>query len=93
MRQNAFEKTYLGEMLIEQIIEFESKVPGPLVVHIYILKPGYFHDKTKFFKDKYSKTSNIREHYLMLKMLQKAIYLDFPDLSQVTKFNPKNARF
>ena len=35
MRQNAFEKTKLGEMLIEQIIEFESMVPGPLVVHIY----------------------------------------------------------
>ena len=35
MWQNAFEKTELGEMLIEQIIEFESSVPGPLVAHIY----------------------------------------------------------
>ena len=25
----------------------------------------------------------------MLKMLQKAMYLDFPDLGKVTKFNPK----
>ena len=38
MQQNAFEKTWLGEMLIEQIIEFESKVPGPLVVRIIFLK-------------------------------------------------------
>ena len=37
-------------MLIEQIIEFESSVPGPLVVHIP--KTGYFHDKTKIFKGK-----------------------------------------
>ena len=42
-------------MLIEQIIEFESSVPGPLVVHIqYISKTGYFHDKTKIFKEKSS---------------------------------------
>ena len=36
---------------------------------------------------------NLRVHYLMVKMLQKAMYLDFPDLGQVTKLNPKNARF
>ena len=45
-------------MLIEQIIEFESRVLGPLVVHIFgrtfILKTGYFHDKTKIFKGKSS---------------------------------------
>ena len=42
-------------MLVEQIIEFESSVPGPLVVHIqYIPKTGYFHDKTKIFKGKSS---------------------------------------
>ena len=39
-------------MLIEQIIEFESSVPGLLVVHIS--KTGYFHDKTKIFKGKSS---------------------------------------
>ena len=73
-------------MLIEQIIEFESRVPGPLVVHIF--------PKLVIFmtKQKSSKT-NLRVHYLLLKMLQKAMYLDFPDLGQVTKFNPKNARF
>ena len=41
---------------------------------------------------KNSKT-NLRVHYLMLKMLQKAMYLDFPDLGQVTKFNPKMQDF
>ena len=39
-------------MLIEQIIKVESRVPGLLVVHIP--KTGYFHDKTKIFKDKSS---------------------------------------
>ena len=60
-------------MLIEQIIEFESRVPGPLVVHIF-LKLVIF-----MIKQKPSKT-NLRVHYLMLKMLQKAMYLDFPNL-------------
>ena len=49
-RQNAFEKNYLGYMLIEQIIEVESRVLGLQVVHIS--KTGYFHDKTKIFKGK-----------------------------------------
>ena len=31
--------------------------------------------------------------YLMLKMLQKTTYHDFPDLGQVTKFNPKMQDF
>ena len=39
-------------MLIEQIIEVESKVPGLLVVNIP--KTGYFHVKTKIFKGKSS---------------------------------------
>ena len=69
-------------MLIEQIIEFESRVPGPLVVHTF-LKVVIFMTKQK------SSKANLRVHYLMLKMLQKAMYLDFPDLGQVTKFNPK----
>ena len=69
-------------MLIEQIIEFESRVPGFLVVHI-LLKLVIFMTKQK------SSKANLRAHYLMLKMLQKVMYLDFPDLGQVTKFNPK----
>ena len=69
-------------MLIEQIIEFKSRVPGLLVVHIF-LKLVIFMTKQKPSK------ANLRVHYLMLKMLLKAMYLDFPDLGQVTKFNPK----
>ena len=37
-------------MLIEQIIEVKSRVPGLLVVRIP--KTGYFHDKTIIFKGK-----------------------------------------
>ena len=74
-------------MLIEQILEFESRVPGPLmVVHIF-LKLVIF-----MVKQKYSK-ANLRVHYLMLKMLQKALNLDFPDSGQVTKSNPKMLDF
>ena len=39
-------------MLIEQIIEFESNVPGLPVVQVP--KTGYFHGKTKIFKGKSS---------------------------------------
>ena len=39
-------------MLIEPIIEVESRVFGLQVVHI--TKTGYFHDKTKIFKGKSS---------------------------------------
>ena len=69
-------------MLIEQITEFESRVPRPLVVHIF-LKLVIFMTKQK------SSKANLQEHYLILKMLQKAMYLNFPDLGQITKFNPK----
>ena len=74
-------------MLIKQIIKFESRVLWPLIVHIF-LKLVIFMTKQK------SSKANLRVHYLLLKkMLQKAMYLDFPDLSQVTKFNPKMQRF
>ena len=73
-------------MLIELIIEFESRVPGPLVIHKF-LKLVIFMTKQK------SSEANLQVHYLMLKMLQKAIYLDFPDLGQVTKFYPKMQGF
>ena len=39
-------------MLIEQIIEFESRVPWTLVIRTYIPKTGYFHEKAKIFKGK-----------------------------------------
>ena len=73
-------------MLIVQIIEFESRVPGPLVVHIF-LKLVIFMTKQK------SSKANLQVYYLMLKMSQKAMYLDFPDLGQVTKFNHKMQDF
>ena len=73
-------------MLIEQIIEFESRVPGPMVVHKFV-KLVIFMTKQK------SSKANLRVHYLMRKILQKAMYLDFPDLGQVTKFNPKMQDF
>ena len=70
-------------MLIEQIIEFESRVPGPLlVVHIF-LKLVIFMTKQK------SSKANLRVHYLMLKMLQKAMYLFFLALCH----NPKMLDF
>ena len=73
-------------MLIEQIIEFESRMPGPLVAHIF-LKLVIFMTKQK------SSKANLRVHYLQLKTLQKPMYLDFPDLGQVSKFNPKMQDF
>ena len=75
-------------MLIEQIIEFESKVPGLLVVHI-LLKLVIFMTKQK------SSKANLQVHYFMLKMLQKAMYgyFDFSDLGQVTKFYLKMQDF
>ena len=72
-------------MLIEQIIEFESRVPGPLVIHIF-LKLVISMTKQK------SSKANLRVHYFMLKMLQKASTL-FLDLDQVTKLNPKMQDF
>ena len=73
-------------MLIEQIIEFESRVPGPLVVHKFVKLVNFMK------KQKYSK-ANLRVHYFMLKILQKTMCLDFPDLGRVTKFNPKMQDF
>ena len=72
-------------MLIEQIIELESRVPGLLVVHI--LKTGYFHDKAKIFKGKSSSewfnAKNVAENNVP--------WIPWP--GQVTKFNPKMQDF
>ena len=72
-------------MLIEQIIEVESRVSGLLVVHIS--KTGYFHDKTKIFKGKSSSewfnAKNVAESNLP--------WLSWP--GQVTKCNPKMQNF
>ena len=58
-------KTYLVEMLNEQIIKVESRVPGLVVVHI--TKSDYFYGKTKIFK------ANLRVNDVMLKTLRKAM--------------------
>ena len=55
-------------MLIEQLIEVESRVLGPLVVHIF-LKLVISMKKQK------SSKANLRVHYFILKMLQKASIL------------------
>ena len=61
-------------MLIEQIIEFELREPGP-TGRSCTNKTGYFHDKTKIFK------KNLRvDHYLLLKILQETMYLTSPYL-------------
>ena len=72
-------------MLIEQIIEFEMRRPGP---------PGrtctpttdYFHDKTKVSKE------NVRVDYVIIfwKILQEAMQLYSPTWAKsLTKFNLK----
>ena len=71
-------------MLIEQIIEVELRVLGLQVVHIP--KTGYFRDKTKICK------ANLQVNDLMLKMLQKAMYLDSPDQAKSQNLT-QNARF
>ena len=72
-------------MLIEQIVEVESRVPRLLVVHIS--KTGYFHDKTKIFKGKslseWFNAKNVAE--------TKVPWLPWP--GQVTKWNPKMQDF
>ena len=73
-------------MLIEQIIEFELRMPKPLVIHIF-LKLVIFMAKQK------SSKANLRVHYLVLKMWHKAMYLDFPALAQVIKFKSKMQNF
>ena len=68
-------------MLIEQIIEVESRVPGLLVA--YIPKTGYFHNKTK------SSKANLLVNDLMLKILQKSMYRDFLDQARSQNLTPK----
>ena len=73
-------------MLIEQIIEFESRVPGLLVVHIF-QKLVISMTKQKSTKQK---SSNALFH---AKNVAESKYLNFLDLGQVTKLNPKMQDF
>ena len=59
MRKNTFEKKKVGEMLIEQIIEYEWWGLGPLD-RTCTLTTGYFHFKTKISKE------NLRMDYCLL---------------------------
>ena len=68
-------------MVIEQIIEVESRVLGLQVVHI--LKLVIFMTKQK------SSKANFRVNDLMLNMLQKAMYLDSPDQAKSQTYTQK----
>ena len=67
-----------GKCLLNKLLDLNR---GCLGVHFP--KTSYFHDKTK------SSKANLRVHYLILKMLRKAMYFDFLDFGQVTKLNPE----
>ena len=65
-------------MLIEQIIEFELRMPSPMIVHVF-LKLVIF-----MTKQKSPRQNHLLKYYLMLNILQKAMYRASPDLHQVT---------
>ena len=71
-------------MLIEQINEVESWLPGLLVVHIPEL--------VVFMTKQKSSKANLGVNDLMLKMLQKAMYLDSTDQAKLQNLT-LNARF
>ena len=73
-------------MVIEQIIEFESRVICPPVVHVIL--------KLVIFMTKQRSARKIFEGILPLNLFQKAMYLASLHLDQVNyKIYPKNARF
>ena len=75
-------------MLIEQIIKFELKGPGSFG-RICNPETGYFYDKTKISQENFR-----MNYYLLLKILQKAMYLASLLLSPISyKVYPKNDRF
>ena len=78
-------KISLGKCLLNKLLKLNRECLGPW--SYIFLKLVIFMTKQKFSK------ANLRVHYFMLKMLQKAMYHDFPDLGQVTKFNPKMQDF
>ena len=61
-------------MLIEQIFEYKSREPGPLIVHIFL--------KLVIFMTIRNSKANLGANYLTQKMTQKAIYLASPDQGQ-----------
>ena len=75
-------------MLIEQIIEFELRWPGPCS-RTYTLTTVYFHDKTKICKE------NFRvDYYLLLNYCWRQCIPFFPTWAKsLTKFNTKMQDF
>ena len=65
-------------MLIEQIIEFELRGPGP-PGRTCTLTAGYFHYKTKI-----SKKNLLGQVLFTAKMFQEAMYVTSPYLNQIT---------
>ena len=88
MRQNTFEKKLARKVLIEQIIEFELKGPGPPGRTCTPIT-GYFHDKTNIFKQ------NLRvDYYLLLKYCRRQCTLHPPTCAKsLTKVNTKMQDF
>ena len=81
-------KNWLGEMLIEQIIEFKLRWPGPHG-RTYIPTTGYFHDKTKICKE----TLQV-DYYFLLKCCRRQCTLLPPTWAKsLTRFNPKMQNF
>ena len=71
-------------MLIEQIIEHQLRGPGPPGRTCTPI-PGYFHDKTKIFKE------NLRvDYYLLLKCCKRQCTFPLPGPNHLQlKFKPK----
>ena len=66
-------------MLIEQIVEFEVRGMGPLVVHVLL--------QLVIFMTKQKSLRNIFEWIILLftsKILQEAMHITFPYLGQIT---------
>ena len=70
--------------MLEQTIEFEFRVSGSLVVHIF--------QKLVIFMTKQNSWANLEVNYLMLEMLQKTIYLASLTLTKSQNLI-QNARF
>ena len=74
-----------GKCLLNKLLNLNRGCLGPWS-HIFL-------NLVIFMAKQKSSNENLRVHYLMLKMLQKAMYLDFLDLGQVIKFNPEMQDF
>ena len=89
-RQNTLEKK-LGEMLIEQIIKFEVRGPGPLAIHV-LLQLVIFMTKQKSLTEKFLSRSIFTAKILLEE--SEAMYLTSTYVGQIiSTILPQNARF